>query len=215
MRVRAAKINKTSQNNSDHSQNKSLHSAELCALLAAQLHEKNSPSRTLSRFLFRFLCDLRTRGTFLRLCFLVLRKTKKNEKRYRQTFSPVLCSLSSQRQFRQNRQIQKMSSTVQTQVVYPVPSVINPPAQIQVSAEKWRKWREMHAKASAMEKEAKALRAEMGFPETAQLVQMLGVTETEKNSAVIIDGNGTPLGKVSVFYVSEKIIPAQFQSRIS
>ena len=97
----------------------------------------------------------------------------------------------------------------------PVPSVIQPPAQIQVSAEKWRKWREMHAKASAMEKEAKALRAEMGFPDTAQLVELFGVTETEKKSAVIIDGNGSPLGKVSVFHVSAKEIPAGFQSRIS
>jgi hypothetical protein len=97
----------------------------------------------------------------------------------------------------------------------PVPSVIQPAAQIQVSAEGWHKWRTMKARASAMEKEEKALRAELGFPDTASLVALLGVSEFVKGSAVIIDGNGTPLGKVSVFYVSAKEIPAGFQSRIS
>ena len=97
----------------------------------------------------------------------------------------------------------------------PIPSVIAPPAQIQVSAEGWHKWRAMKARASAMEKEEKSLRTELGFPDTAQLVSLLGVTETEKKSAVIIDGNGAPLGKVSVYHCAEKIISAGFQSRIS
>jgi hypothetical protein len=100
-------------------------------------------------------------------------------------------------------------------VSVPVPSVISPAAQIQVSAAAWHAWRAMHQKASAAEKEAKALREAMGFPSTAALVELFGVNEVTKASAVIIDGNGQPLGKVSVFHCGEKIIPAGFQSRIS
>lgn len=72
--------------------------------------------------------------------------------------------------------------------------------QIQVSADGWRAFVMADAKAKAAEKEAKALRAELGLPETAELVALLGATAESGAKAVIIDGNGTPVGSITVYW---------------
>lgn len=72
--------------------------------------------------------------------------------------------------------------------------------QIQVSADGWRAFVMADAKAKAAEKEAKALRAELGLPETAELVSLLGATVELGAKAVIVDGNGTPVGSLSLYW---------------
>lgn len=72
--------------------------------------------------------------------------------------------------------------------------------QIQVSADGWRAFVMADAKAKAAEKEAKALRAELGLPETAELVSLLGATAELGAKAVIVDGNGTPVGSITVYW---------------
>jgi hypothetical protein len=94
-------------------------------------------------------------------------------------------------------------------------NTVNLPGQIQVSAENWHNWRAIHAKAQAMAKEADALRKVCGIPETADLVATLGATAELGASAVIIDGNGSPLGKVSVYWRDAYAVKATFVSRVS
>lgn len=89
------------------------------------------------------------------------------------------------------------------------------PAVIQVSADNWHAWRAMHAKAQAMAKESDALRAQCGIPESAALAAMLGATADTKAAAVIVDGNGSPLGKVSVYWRDAYTVSASFVSRVS
>jgi len=89
------------------------------------------------------------------------------------------------------------------------------PAQIQVSAESWHAWRAMHARAAAMTKESEALRALCGIPDTKDLAKLIGATAEAKADAVIIDGNGSPLGKVSVYWRDTYTVSASFVSRVS
>lgn len=90
-----------------------------------------------------------------------------------------------------------------------------PAAQIIVSADAFRKWRELDAKAKAMTKEAEAAKTLCGFPDTDTLVKHLGVTPETSGAGVICDRNGAPLGRVTVFYRGAFEMPAAFVSRIS
>lgn len=89
------------------------------------------------------------------------------------------------------------------------------PASITVNAEAFAKWQKAKQAAQALAKEADALRMECGFPETETLVSLLGVAECGKGSAVIVNGNGVPIGKVSVFWKDAYVVKAGFSSRIS
>lgn len=89
------------------------------------------------------------------------------------------------------------------------------PAQIQVSAQDWHAWRAMYARAQAMAKEADALRKVLGLPETSALVALLGASQETPVSAVIVDGNGAPLGKVAVSYRPPYSVAGTFVSRVS
>ncbi len=97
--------------------------------------------------------------------------------------------------------------------VITVPS--NVPAQIVVSAADWQAFNAAKCRAAAMAKEVEALRAVMGLPETAALVKALGATAETAAAAVIVDGNGLPLGKVSVFWRDAYEVKAGFASRVS
>ena len=91
----------------------------------------------------------------------------------------------------------------------------NVPAQIVVSAEQWHAFNAAKARAAAMAKEVDALRAVMGLPDTAALVKALGATAEAPAAAVIVDGNGAPLGKVSVYWRDAYEVRAAFASRVS
>lgn len=90
------------------------------------------------------------------------------------------------------------------------------PALITVNGPAFAKWRKAVDAASAAKKEADALRQECGFPDTDALRRMLGLTEFGgKASAIVQDGNGKPIGKVSVFWKDAFEMPAGFSSRVS
>jgi hypothetical protein len=89
------------------------------------------------------------------------------------------------------------------------------PAQIEVSAQAWRAYALAKAKATAATKEAETLRAALGLPETETLVALLGATEAEGASAVLVDGNGTPVGKLSVSFRAPYSVKGGWSARLS
>ena len=89
------------------------------------------------------------------------------------------------------------------------------PAQIEVSAQAWRAYVIAKAKATSAAKEAETLRAALGLPETETLVALLGATEKDGGSAVLIDGNGTPVAKLSLSYRAAYAVKAGWVSRLS
>ena len=88
-------------------------------------------------------------------------------------------------------------------------------AVIVVSAESFAKWQRVKQAASALAKEAEVLKAECGFPDTEKLVALLEIPEGGKGAAVIVNGNGAPIGKLSVFWKDAYIVQAGFSSRVS
>ena len=89
------------------------------------------------------------------------------------------------------------------------------PAQIEVSAQAWRAYALAKAKATAAAKEAETLKAALGLPETEALVAMLGANEENGASAVLVDGNGTPVGKLSLAYRAAYAVKAGWVSRLT
>jgi hypothetical protein len=85
-----------------------------------------------------------------------------------------------------------------------------------VNGPAFAKWRKAVDAANAAKKEAETLKEVCGFPDTESLRRLLGVTEWQtKGAAVIVDGNGKPVGKVSVFFKDAFVMPAGFSSRVS
>jgi hypothetical protein len=89
------------------------------------------------------------------------------------------------------------------------------PALITVPADAWRAFIAAKARAAAAEKEAAAARMLLGIPGTAELVALLGATEETSAAAVIVDGNGTPIGKVSVYRRDGYVVEPGFVSKIT
>ena len=89
------------------------------------------------------------------------------------------------------------------------------PALISVPADAWRAYLAAKARAAAAEKEAAAARMLLGIPETAELVALLGATEETSAAAVIVDGNGTPIGKASVYFRAGYAVKAGFVSKLT
>lgn len=94
-------------------------------------------------------------------------------------------------------------------------NLITSPATIIVSAEKFARWQKAKQAATAAAKEADALKAECGFPETLALAELLEVPVGGKGEAVIVDGNSRPVGKLSLFWKDEYVVKAGFTCRIS
>lgn len=92
----------------------------------------------------------------------------------------------------------------------------NIPAEITVRADAFRAYREAKQREAAAKKEAEAARAEAGIPSTDDLVKQLKLSKTnDKGEVVIKDGNGVPIGKISVFWKNSFEMPAGYQSRVS
>lgn len=87
------------------------------------------------------------------------------------------------------------------------------PAQITVCAEVWGRFIRAKSAAAAAEKEVKAVRAELGLPaDAAAACALFGDAFPE---AVICDGNGRPVGKLTVFMRDAYTVPAGKSLRIS
>ena len=92
------------------------------------------------------------------------------------------------------------------------------PVQIQITAtaEDWRKFQAAKAAASAAAKAAEQLGQAMGIPNAAQMAATLGLPASEgKAEAVIISGNGAPIGKLTCFWFGGSVIPPAYRNRIS
>ena len=89
------------------------------------------------------------------------------------------------------------------------------PAQIEVSAQAWRAYVLAKGRATAAAKEAEVARLVLGLPETETLVSLLGATEKDGGSAVLIDGNGTPCGKLSVSFRTAYAVKAGWVARLT
>jgi hypothetical protein len=94
-------------------------------------------------------------------------------------------------------------------------SVVAP--QLTVSAEAFAKWKAANDKAKAYEKEAKELRALAGIPDTKELAKLIGLRAgpDSKGNLIIVDGNGSPLANVSVWWKDGFEMPPSFGSRIT
>ncbi len=88
---------------------------------------------------------------------------------------------------------------------------VQPAATIQVSAEAFNAWRRAVALANAATKEAEALKVAAGLPTTENLLFLLD----GNLSAVVVDGNGRPIGKVSIAHHPEKTVRAFAAARWS
>lgn len=98
------------------------------------------------------------------------------------------------------------------------PAIIAP-AFITVPADKWKAYRDAKAKASAMEREAKQLGEQCGIPDADTLARTLAgrvnPSHELKGEIVVQDGNGAPIGKISVFYHPGAVIPSGWRKRES
>ncbi len=88
-------------------------------------------------------------------------------------------------------------------------------AVLVIPAADWQRWQAAKAKATAAEKEAKAIAEEIGIPTAEQIASRLGLKEGEKGEIVVHDGNSQPQGKVSVFRHPGATIPAGWRARFS
>ena len=90
------------------------------------------------------------------------------------------------------------------------------PFIIQVPAVKWDAYQKAKARASAAKREAEQLGEQCGIPDADALAKLMRLRYgIEKGEAVIQDGNGSPIGKVSVFYHPGATIPAGWRKRES
>lgn len=90
------------------------------------------------------------------------------------------------------------------------------PPVLKASAEKFRLFQEAKERSAAAALLAEKARADAGIPGTVQLVSNLKLKRrNQKSEIVIIDENGAPLGKISVFWQDAYEVKAGFRSRIS
>jgi hypothetical protein len=87
--------------------------------------------------------------------------------------------------------------------------------QIQVSAEAWRAFVLAKDAASAAAREAEACKLALGLPSTEELVALLGASESTAAAAVVTNGNGTPIGKLTVSFRSPYSVKGGFVARLT
>lgn len=102
-----------------------------------------------------------------------------------------------------------MSNQIETPTVHQV--------RISATAADWQRYMQAKARASAMEKEVKQIESALGIPEAKDIAKLCGLSADSdaKVSALIVDGNGAPLGKLSVFWFNGAVMPAGFRRRVS
>jgi hypothetical protein len=86
---------------------------------------------------------------------------------------------------------------------------------IRVSSAAFAAYQEAKERAAAAMLLAEQARADAGIPGTVQLVARYRMRPRTKKDVVLVDENDAPLGKVSLFWQKETIIPAGFRSRLS
>lgn len=92
---------------------------------------------------------------------------------------------------------------------------IQPTFDITVPSAAWEKLQQLKGQISALENEAKTLQKELGIPGADSLVALLALKEGEKCSIPVKNGNGMPVGKLSVFHFGGATIPPAWRTRLS
>ncbi len=85
---------------------------------------------------------------------------------------------------------------------------------LEVNSKKFRAYQEAKERSAAAAALAEKARADAGIPGTNQLVSELGRSK-KKREIVIVDENGAPMGKISLYWQKQAVIAAGFRSRIS
>jgi len=87
---------------------------------------------------------------------------------------------------------------------------------IQATAADWATYRNAKARANAAEKEVKAIEGKLGLPDAKSLARLVGFTaEGEARTVLVTDGNGTPLGTLTVYWFSGSETPAGIRRRVN
>ncbi len=72
------------------------------------------------------------------------------------------------------------------------------------------------ARATAASSEAKALETAMGIPDAETLARDFKLPGTDGKATLhVVDGNGFPLGRLSLFWFGGSVTPAAYRKRIS
>lgn len=80
--------------------------------------------------------------------------------------------------------------------------------QVQVEGKAYRAFLRAKAATAAAEREEKAAKQACGLPEREELLASLGVpTEEQKVVAVVTDGNGKPIGKLTLSHRKAYVSP--------
>ena len=89
--------------------------------------------------------------------------------------------------------------------------------RINATAADWHALTEAKARASAAARHVEQLEKAMNIPDAKEIARLCGVSAEAdaKVSALIVDGNGAPLGKLTVFWFPGCAMPAGFRRRIT
>lgn len=88
--------------------------------------------------------------------------------------------------------------------------------RITATAADWRNLSTLRANAAAAKKLADAAEAAMGIPTAEEIAAQAGLPEAHGSlRAVIVDGNGQPIGQLSVYYFPGAEMPAGYRRRLS
>lgn len=101
-----------------------------------------------------------------------------------------------------------MSTVTQSQVSHKV--------AIQATAADWQTYRNAKARANAAAKEVSAIESALGLPDAKSLARLVGFTaEGEAQTVLVTDGNGSPLGSLTVYWFSGSETPAGIRRRVN
>lgn len=72
--------------------------------------------------------------------------------------------------------------------------------QIKVQAQAWADLLSAKAKEAAFKREVESLEKQLGIASGSALAEAFGLKDGERAEAVVVDGNGSPIGKLTVSY---------------
>lgn len=84
-----------------------------------------------------------------------------------------------------------------------------------VPAELWRERLALKAEIAAREKRVKEIDAQLNLPKGDSIAETLSLKEGEKARIILVNGNGSEIGKASVFFQPEKTVASFWVVRYS
>lgn len=88
--------------------------------------------------------------------------------------------------------------------------------RIKATAQDWQRLMSAKQRANAAQAEAKALEEAMGIPSAETLAKDFSLPNSDGKASIhIVDGNGFPLGKMSVYWWPGSVTSPGYRKRIS